>query len=66
MSAAENKAEEFKGRAKEAAGSLTGDEDLKAEGKADQGSSKVKQHVDEAAEKVKDAAESVKEKLQGH
>lgn len=66
MSAAENKAEEFKGRAKEAAGSLAGDEDLKAEGKADQTSSKVKQHVDEAAGKVKDAAESVKEKLQGH
>ncbi|AHH18556.1 CsbD-like protein [Nocardia nova SH22a] len=63
---ADDKAEEFKGRAKEAAGSLTGDDDLKAEGQADQGSSKVKQHVDEAADKIKNAADSVKDKLQGH
>ncbi|MEV6071127.1 CsbD family protein [Nocardia sp. NPDC052001] len=66
MSTADNKAEEFKGRAKEAAGSLTGDDDLKAEGKADQTSSSVKQHIDDAAEKVKEAAESVKDKLTGH
>ncbi|MEU6559885.1 CsbD family protein [Nocardia nova] len=63
---ADDKAEEFKGRAKEAAGSLTGDDDLKAEGQADQGSSKVKQQVDEAADKIKHAADSVKDKLQGH
>ena len=32
---AKNKAEELKGRGKEAAGSLTDDQDLKNEGKAD-------------------------------
>lgn len=63
---ASDKAEEFKGRAKEAAGSLTGDDDLKSEGKTDQGSSKVKQTIDDAADKAKDVAESVKDKLTGN
>lgn len=47
--------EEGKGRLKEAAGSLTGDADLKNEGKADQAKASVKDKVDKAAEKVKDA-----------
>ncbi len=46
--------DEGKGRLKEAAGSLTGDEDLKREGKADQAKASVKDRVDKAAEKVKD------------
>jgi uncharacterized protein YjbJ (UPF0337 family) len=46
----ENKAEELKGKAKEGAGELTGDEGLANEGRADQAKGKVK----EAAEKVKD------------
>ena len=50
---AENKAEDLKGRAKEAAGSVTGDDELKNEGRADQAESSVKQ----AGEKVKDAVE---------
>jgi uncharacterized protein YjbJ (UPF0337 family) len=45
--------DEGKGRLKEAAGSLTGDEDLKHEGKADQAKASVKGRVDKAAEKVK-------------
>ncbi|MEX2658743.1 MAG: CsbD family protein [Acidimicrobiales bacterium] len=49
-----NKAEDFKGRAKEAGGDLTGDEDLKREGKADQASAKVKDAVGDAVNKVKD------------
>ena len=59
-------ADEAKGRAKEAAGALTGDDRLKHEGKMDQAGAKVK----DLAEKVKDAAEnavdSVKERLQRH
>ncbi len=47
--------EEFKGRAKEAAGDLTGDKDLQREGKVDQGSASVKKKVSDAAESVKDA-----------
>jgi uncharacterized protein YjbJ (UPF0337 family) len=46
-------ADEGKGRLKEAAGSLTGDDDLKNEGKSDQANASVKDKVDRAAEKVK-------------
>lgn len=46
-----NKVDELKGKAKEAAGSASGDEDLQAEGRAEQTESDLKQ----AGEKVKDA-----------
>jgi uncharacterized protein YjbJ (UPF0337 family) len=49
-----HKAEEMKGRLKEAAGDVTGDEGLKREGKVDQGSAAAKRHIDRAAEKIKD------------
>lgn len=45
--------DEMKGRAKEAAGAVTGDEDLKNEGKVDQAKSDVKEAVDNVADKVK-------------
>ena len=47
--------DEAKGRVKEAAGSLTGDDSLKREGTADRTVSSVKDGVDKAAEKIKDA-----------
>jgi uncharacterized protein YjbJ (UPF0337 family) len=50
----ENK-DDAKGRVKEAAGDLTGNEDLKREGKVDQATGKVKEGVEDAADKVKDA-----------
>ena len=46
--------DETKGRLKEAAGDLTGDKDLKREGKVDQATGAVKEKVGEAADKVKD------------
>ncbi|HSU47377.1 MAG TPA: CsbD family protein [Arthrobacter sp.] len=46
-----NAAEKVGGKGKEAAGSATGDESLKAEGKTDQAKSDLKQ----AGENVKDA-----------
>jgi uncharacterized protein YjbJ (UPF0337 family) len=46
--------DEAKGRVKEAAGDLTGDEDLKNEGKVDRASGKVKDTVGDAADKAKD------------
>ena len=49
-----NSAEDLKGRAKEAAGDLTDDDDLKREGKVDQASAKVKDTADDAVDKVKD------------
>lgn len=51
---ADKNVDEGKGRIKEAAGSLTGDESLKNEGKADQVKASVKDTVDKAADKAKD------------
>ena len=45
-----NKAEDLQGQAKEHIGGATGNEDMQAEGKADQASGNLKQ----AGEKVKD------------
>jgi uncharacterized protein YjbJ (UPF0337 family) len=53
----ENKAEDLKGRAKEAAGAVAGDDELKSEGRADQAESSVKQ----AGEHVKDAIDDVED-----
>ncbi|HEX5711878.1 MAG TPA: CsbD family protein [Solirubrobacterales bacterium] len=50
----ENK-DDAKGRVKEAAGDLTGDKDLKREGKVDQATGKAKGGLEKAADKVKDA-----------
>ncbi len=54
-----NKAEDGKGKAKETAGSATGDENLEAEGKGDQASASIKDGV----EKVKDAGKDLKDGL---
>lgn len=43
-----------KGNIKEAAGDLTGDKDLKNEGKVDQASGNVKDKIGDASDKVKD------------
>lgn len=47
--------DDAKGRVKEAAGSLTGDDDLKREGKVDKASGAVKDGIEKASEKLKDA-----------
>lgn len=47
--------ERTKGRLKEGVGAVTGDDDLKREGKIDQGSANTKEKVDRASEKIKDA-----------
>jgi uncharacterized protein YjbJ (UPF0337 family) len=46
--------DELKGRIKEAGGALTGDDDLKNEGKVDRATGSVKDAVGGAADKVKD------------
>jgi uncharacterized protein YjbJ (UPF0337 family) len=46
--------DDAKGRLKEAAGSLSGDDDLKREGKVDKATGAAKDGVDKAADKVKD------------
>ncbi len=49
----DKRVDEGKGRLKEAAGSLTGDDSLKNEGKGDQAKSSVKDSVDKVADKAK-------------
>jgi uncharacterized protein YjbJ (UPF0337 family) len=51
MADAPDNKDEAKGRLKEAAGNVTGDKDLKNEGKTDQASGKLKEGID----KVRDA-----------
>lgn len=55
--------EEYKGKAKEAVADLTDNDDLKAEGKADQASGKVKQVAEDVKDKVEDVVDSVKDKV---
>jgi uncharacterized protein YjbJ (UPF0337 family) len=46
--------DDAKGRLKEAAGSLTDDDDLKREGKVDKATGKAKEGADKVADKVKE------------
>lgn len=52
--------DELKGRAKEAAGKLTDDEDLQREGKVDRASGKVKETLDNVADKAKELIRKAK------
>jgi uncharacterized protein YjbJ (UPF0337 family) len=53
---ASNKAQDLKGKAKEATGKLIGDKDLEREGNIDQAKAAVK----DVGEQVKDAAKKIK------
>ena len=55
------KIDEIKGRIKEVAGTLTGNEKLRQEGKIEQTVSKVEQGVEDIAEKVKAAVHKAAE-----
>ena len=54
--------DEAKGRIKEAAGDLTGDEELQQEGQVDQAAGKVKQKLDEAKDWAEDKVDDLKKK----
>ena len=51
----DGKSDDAKGRVKEAGGDLTGDDEMKNEGKVDQATGSVKDKVDSASDKAKDA-----------
>ena len=53
------KADVVKGRVKEAAGALTGNNKLRAEGKTDQALGKVKQVAEKAVDTVKQVAKKL-------
>jgi uncharacterized protein YjbJ (UPF0337 family) len=57
---AENKGEDLKGRVMEAAGAATDDDELRKEGRADQGESKVKQAGEHVKDAVSDAKDAIK------
>ncbi|MGY6651330.1 CsbD family protein [Amycolatopsis sp. TRM77291] len=56
-----NKAEEFGGKAKEAAGDATGNEELRAEGQADQAKTGLKGAVENVKDAVGDAADKIRD-----
>ena len=49
-----DKAEEMKGRAKEALGDLTDDDEMRREGKVEKGAARFKDKTDDAVDKVRD------------
>jgi uncharacterized protein YjbJ (UPF0337 family) len=51
----DEKIDDLKGRAKQAAGDLTNDDALKREGKIDRASGAVKEKIGDVADKAKDA-----------
>lgn len=53
------KTDKVKGHVKEAAGDLTGDDDLKAKGKADRAAGTIKEKVHDAVDTVKDKVENL-------
>jgi uncharacterized protein YjbJ (UPF0337 family) len=55
------KSDQVKGKVKEAAGSLTGDEDLEAEGKADRRAGDAKEKIDHVKDKVDDVIDKAKD-----
>ena len=57
------KMDETKGKVKEAAGILTGDEELEREGKSEQALAKAKEAVHDVADSVKKVVDKVDEKL---
>ena len=63
---ADEKLDDLKGRAKEAAGDLTGNDDLEREGKADQAGASVKDKVNKVADAVKDKVDDAVKKVTGN
>lgn len=56
------KFDQAKGRAKQAAGDLTDDDEMRREGKTDESAGKVKEKLDDAKDKLDDAVDKVRDK----
>ncbi len=57
--------DEAKGRAKQAVGDLTGDDDMRREGKVDEKAGQAKDKVGDVKDKAEDVIDSVKDKVTG-
>ena len=55
--------DQTKGKIKEAAGDLTGNEKLQSEGQSDQAAGNVKEFVSDVADKAEDVVDKVKDAL---
>ncbi len=58
------KSDQVKGQAKETVGSLTGNKDLEAEGKADRRAGEAKEKVGDAKDKVEAMIDTAKDKVE--
>ena len=58
----DDRVQDLKGRAKEAAGDLTGNEDLERKGQSDQAKASLKDKVGKVADTVKDKIDDLKKK----
>jgi uncharacterized protein YjbJ (UPF0337 family) len=58
------KTDQMKGKAKEAVGDLTGNKDLKSEGKADRRAGEAKEKAGHAKDKVEEVIENVGHKVE--
>lgn len=58
----DDKVQDLKGRAKEAAGNLTDNKDLENKGKSDQAKASVKDKVGDVVDAVKDKVDDIKRK----
>jgi len=57
--------DEAKGKAKQAVGDLTGDDDLRHEGQVDEKAGQAKDKVGAAKDKAEDVIDTVKDKVTG-
>ena len=55
--------DQMKGRAKQAVGDLTDDDDLRREGKVDEASGKAKEKVRDASDKIEETIDRAKDKF---
>jgi len=58
--------DEAKGRAKQAVGDVTGDDDLRREGKVDEKAGQAKDKVGDLKDKAESAIDKVKDKVTGN
>jgi len=58
------KSDQVKGKVEEAVGSLTGDEDLESEGKADRRAGEAKEKLGQAKDKVEDVVDKAEDKAE--
>jgi uncharacterized protein YjbJ (UPF0337 family) len=62
-SAMDSNTDDLKGRAKEAVGDLTDNDELKREGRKDRAEGKAKDVIDDLGEKAKNVVDDVRDKL---